>query len=98
MLLIISKYNPLAGSSYIKIPKCLLKYSHLADHHPTRITKADKKFPKELDFKEIKIPFKTGDIHIIKKKMASLISYKDKVKYPIYVSKKCFEDKHVTYY
>ena len=68
MLLIISKYNPLAGSSYIKIPKCLLKYSHLADHHPTRITKADKKFPKELDFKEIKIPFKTGDIHIIKKR------------------------------
>ena len=74
----ISKYNPLAGSSYIKLPKeidlprkvliniqnnsdtecfkwCLVKYLHPADHDPARITKADKDFGKELDFKDIKL-------------------------------------------
>ena len=127
MLLIISKYNPLAGSSYVKLPKkkekkkrldnsrkglmniqnidnnecfksCLFKYLHLADHHPEKRTKADKAFSKELDFKNIKVTFKVRDIHKIKKNIVSLVGFQDKVKYPIYVSKKCCEDKHVIYY
>ena len=82
----ISKYNPLAGSSFIKLPKeldhprkelikiqniddnecfksCLVRYVNPADHHPARITKADKDFAKMLDFKDIKFPVKIGDIY-----------------------------------
>ena len=77
----ISKYNPLAGSSYIKLPKeldhprkgliniqntddnewfkwSLVRYLSPTDHHPARITKADKDFAKKLDFKKHKIPIK----------------------------------------
>ena len=32
---------------------CLVRYLKSADHHPARIAKADKKFPKMLDFKVI---------------------------------------------
>ena len=82
----ISKYNPLVGSSYIKLPEelhhpregliniqntddnecfkwCLDRYVNPADHNARRITKADKDFPKELDFKDIKFPVKIRDIH-----------------------------------
>ena len=47
---------------------CLVKYLHPADHHPARITKADKNFAKELDFKDKKFPVKIRDIHKIEKK------------------------------
>ena len=63
----ISKYNLLARSSYIKLPKeldhsrkglldiqnvddnecfkwCLVRYLNSANHHPAKITKADKDF------------------------------------------------------
>ena len=115
------KYNPLAGSRYIKIPKeldhpkkgliyiqntddneffklCLVRYLIHADRKPARITKADKDFAKKLDFKDMKFPVKTRDIHKIEKKNSidiSVFGYKNKVKYLIYVSKKCCEDKHV---
>ena len=78
---------------------CLVKYLNPADHHPTRITKADKDFAKKPDFKDIKFPVKARDIHKIEKKRKSVgisvFGYENKVKYPIYVSKKCCEDKHV---
>ena len=68
-----SKYNLVAGSSYIKLPKelnhpyndliniknisddeclnwCLVRYLHLADHHPAIIRKVDKDFAGDLDF------------------------------------------------
>ena len=45
-------------------------------------------------FKDIKFTVKTRDIHKIEKKN-SIFGYENKVKYPIYVSKKCCEDKHV---
>ena len=109
----ISKYNPLAGSSYIKLPKeldhprkglmniennddnecfewCLVTYLIPANHHPARITKADKYFPKRLDFKDIKLPVKIRDIHKIEKKNAigiSVFGYENKEKHPIYLSK-----------
>ena len=117
----ILKYNPLAGSSYIKLPKelnhsrkgliniqniddndcfkwCLVRYLNPADHNPAGITKADKDFTKKIDFKDIKFPVKTRDIHKIEKKKSisiSIFGYENKVKYPINISKKCCEDKHV---
>ena len=87
----ISKCNPVAGSSYIKLPKelnhpkkglinvhnidyneCfkwfLVRYLHLADHHPARITKADKDLARKLDFKDIECPVKIRDVHKSKQK------------------------------
>ena len=70
----ISKYNPLVGNSYIKLPKGL-NYPrksliniqnfdvNLADHHPARITKNGRTFEKRLDFKYIKFPDKIRDIY-----------------------------------
>ena len=72
---------------------CLVRYLN-----PRRITKADKDFTKRLDFEDIKFPLKTRDIHKIEKKNSIGISgfgYENTVKYPIYLSTKCFEDKHV---
>ena len=78
----ISKYNPLAGSSYprkglvnvqnIDDNECfkwrLLRYLDPADHNPRRFTKADNNFAKRLDFKDIKFSVKIKDIHKIEKK------------------------------
>ena len=117
----ILKYNPLAESSYIRLPKELdhprkgfiniqniddseffkwssVTYLNPADHHPARITKADKDFAKILDLKDINFPVKIRDIHKIKKKNSiglSIFGYKNEEKYPIYVSKQCCEQKHV---
>ena len=52
---------------------------------------------KNLDFEGIKFPVKIKDIHKFEKKNSICISvfiFEKKEKYPIYVSKKCFEDKH----
>ena len=43
----------------------LARYLNPADHNPRIITKADKDFAKRLDFKEMKFPVKTKDIHKI---------------------------------
>ena len=87
----ISNYNPLAGSSYTKLPNELdypskgliniqntgdneyfkwhyLRYLNPENHHPTRITKADKDFAKRLDFKETKFPVNIRDINKIELK------------------------------
>ena len=42
---------------------CLVRYLNSADHNPARFTKADKGFVKRLNFKDIKFPVKTRDIH-----------------------------------
>ena len=117
----ISKYNPLAGSSYIKLPKelnhirkrlisiqniddnkcfkwSIVRYVHPADHNPKRITKADKDFAKKLDFKDTKFPVKIRDIQKIEKRNSigiRVFGHENKGKDPIYVSKKCCEEKHV---
>ena len=119
----ISKYSPLAGSSYITLPNeldhlrkrliniqmidgneccqwCLVKYLNPPDHHPARITKDDIDLSKRLDFKDIKFPVKTRDIHIHKIEKnnfirSSVFGYENKEKHPIYVSKKCCEGRHV---
>ena len=114
----ISKYSPLAGSSYIKLLKeldhprkgliniqniddneCfkwyLVRCLHPADHHPT------KAFPKRLDFKDIKFPVKTRDIHKIEKKNSICISVfgcENKVKYSVYASKNIVKINMLIYY
>ena len=119
--IIISKFNPLAGSSYMKLPKelchprkglvnvqntddnecfkwCFVRYLNPPDHNPRRMIKVEKDFGKRLDFKYIKFPLKIRDIHKIEKKNSigiNVFSYENKEKYPIYVSKKCCEEKHV---
>ena len=72
----------------------MVAYLHPADQHSAKITKSDKDFVKKFVFKDIKFPVKNRDIHKIEKKNYSGISdfgYKNKVKYPIYVSKKYCE-------
>ena len=105
-----SKYNPLAGSSYINLPKIidhprkrLINIRNIDDNECfkwcTVSTKAGKDFAKTLDFKDMNFPVKITDIHKIKKKNISInicvIGYENKEKYPIYVSKQCCEGKHV---
>ena len=61
----------------------LVRYLNPADHHPARIMKADKDFAKRHDFKDIKLPVKTRDIHKIEKKNSvgiSVFGYENKVK------------------
>ena len=117
----ISKYNPLDGSSCIKLPKeldhprkglisiqnindnecfkrSIVRYSNPADRNPTRIAKAGKYFATKLGFKDKKFPVKIRDIHKIEKKNSigiSVFGYENKEKHPVYVSKKCCEEKHV---
>ena len=67
-----------------------------ADHHPARITKADKDFAKTLGFKDIKFPVKIRDIHKIENKNSidiSVFGHENKAKYPIYISKKMLRRK-----
>ena len=75
-----------------------ISYLNPADHNPTRITKANKDFAKKLDFKDIRLPVKIRDIHKNRKKNSigmSVFGYENKEKPPIYVSKKCCEEKRV---
>ena len=76
----------------------LIRYLHPADHNPKNITKADKDFAKKLDFEDVNFPVKVRDIHKIENNNfigISVFGYKNKEKYPIYVSKKFREGKHV---
>ena len=57
---------------------------------PCKTAKADQEFSKRLDFKDIKFPVRTRDSHKI-----DIFAHEIKGKYPIYVSKKCCEEKHV---
>ena len=68
------------------------RYLNSADHHPARITKADKDFTKKLDSKYIKFPVKIRDIQKRKNSIGiSVFSFENKKKHPIYVSKKCLK-------
>ena len=72
-------------------------YLNTVNHHPERITKTDKDFPKKLDFKDIKFPVKIRDTHKIEKKEfhgISVFGYENK-NHPIYVSKRYSEKKYI---
>ena len=76
----------------------IVRHFNVLDHNPTRITKADKEFAKKLDFKNIKFLVKIRDIRKIEKMNSigiSVFGYENKEKHPLYVSKKCCEEKHV---
>ena len=76
----------------------MVRYLNPTNHHPARITKADKDFSKRLEFKEINFPVKITNIHKLEKKNVmgiSVFGYENKEKHPIYVSKECCEEKHV---
>ena len=74
-----SKYNPLTGSSYIKLPKELddprKGLINIKNHHTARITKDDNNFPKSLNFKNILkkiLPEKVFLVMKIRKKIQSM--------------------------
>ena len=76
----------------------LVRYVNRAHHCPARTTKADKNLAKNFDFKSIKFPVKVRDIHKIENKNSvgiSVFGYENKEKHPTYVSKNCFEGKHI---
>ena len=70
----------------------MARYLNPADHNPRIITKADKDFAKRLDFKGMKFPVKTKDIHKIEKKNSigvSVFGYENEEKFPIMKSMFC---------
>ena len=74
----------------------MVRHLHPSNQNPRRIRKVDKLCGEKLDL--IKFPVKVRDIHKIERKNSidiSAFGYENKGKYPIYVSKKCCEDKHV---
>ena len=76
--------------------RCLVRYLNLEYCDPEKIKKEGKDFAKRLDFKDKKCSVKTRAINKIEKKKSIGISsfgYENKLKYPIFVSKKCCEDK-----
>ena len=79
----------------------LVRYLNPEDHHPARITKADKDFDKNRDFKDIKCPVKIRYIHKIEKKNStdvSVFGYENKEKHPICVSKNFMKENMLIYY
>ena len=67
-------------------------------HHPASAREIDKLFGNKLDFEYVKFLVKITDIcKIVRKNRISIrvFSYESKVKYPSYVSKKCFEEKNI---
>ena len=74
----------------------LVRYLNPANHHPARITKADKEFAKKLDFENKKFLIKIRDLRIIGEKNSigiSVFVHENIEKHPIYVSKICCEEK-----
>ena len=66
-----------------------------------RVTKANKDFAKQLDFKYIKFPVKIIDTHKIEKKNSigvSFFGYENKEKHPVYVAKNVVEKKMLIHY
>ena len=71
---------------------------HPTDHNSRRIRKVDKLYGDKLGFKDIKFLVKITDTHKIERKNSidvSVFGYEVNKKYPIYVLKKCCEDKRV---
>ena len=76
----------------------LVKYLNPVNHHPVRITKADKDFAKMLDVKDIILQSKWETFTKSKTRIPLALAFlviKNKEKYPIYISKKCCKEKHV---
>ena len=79
---------------------CLATYVHPTNHNPRRITKANKDFAKNLDFKDIENLLNTGNIYKINKNNSIIISvfgYKIKKKSNLCIKKKCCEENKLIY-
>ena len=78
---------------------CLVGCLHPSDDAPARITSANKDFAKRSDFKDIKVSKNwrhSGNWKTWKNSVSiSVFGYENKEIYPIYLSKKHCEDKHV---
>ena len=75
---------------------CLVRYLNPADQE--ELQKLMKSLQRVFFFKDMKFPVKTRHIPKIGKKNSISISvcgYENQEKYPIYVPKKCCEEKHV---
>ena len=82
---------------------CLVWYLNPTDHHPARITKADKDLiAKKLDFNNIKFPVKDSDIHKTEKKKNSIgisvFGDENKEKHPIMFKKNAVKKIMLIYY
>ena len=78
--------------------KLFLGYLHPAEDNLRKITRADKDFAKKHDFEDIKFQSKLETFTKLQKNFfinISIFRYENKEKYPIYVSKKCFEETYV---
>ena len=78
--------------------KCsIVKYLNLENHHPAKITKADKDFAKKLGFKGIIFPAKIRDTHtIVRKTLSALVFLAIKIRNNIQVMyQKMFWRKYV---
>ena len=76
----------------------IVRYFHQVNHNLKRITKADIDFAKKINFKDIKFPVKVRriqNIEINNSISISVFGYENKEKHPIYISKKCCEEKNV---
>ena len=76
----------------------LARYWNLADYYPASIANSDKRFTKNFDFKDIKLPVKIREIYKIEKMNSigiSVFGYENKEKHSIYVLKKCYKEKHI---
>ena len=76
----------------------ILRYINSANYHPAWNAKADDDFFKKIDFKDIKFSVKIRDIRKVEKENfidISVFGYKNKDKYPIYISKTLYDEKRV---
>ena len=76
----------------------MVRYLYTGNNDPARNTTADKDFARTLDFKNIISSSCIQRQSQISKKTPIVISvfgYENKEKYPIYLSQKCCEKKHV---
>ena len=113
----IVNYNPLKGSSYIKLPQelrnsakglinmknkdnecfrwCHIRHLNPQDKDPQRIKKTDKQYIEKLDYSSIEFPVTVKQINKIEKQnniCINLFGYEEKQKFPIYISKKKYQD------
>ena len=79
---------------------CLVRYLHLGDHNPRRITKRGTLSGEELDFQNLQFPVKIKEFQKFEKKNSigiSVFGYENKVKYPFYVSKSILKNMLIHY-
>ena len=103
----ITTYKQLVGSSYIDLPienknndqKCFLwchvRHINLAEEHPGRIKKTDRRLASNLNYEGIEFPVQEKDFNKIEVRnniCINVFGYENELVYPIFISKQRFED------